>query len=301
MSRLRKDASDAPESDLPLLPGPGSTSKPLPTPLSRFVRLLRTRPVTSLVVATIALFCGGVVIGGARAIAALVEGGREVRDGVLAAEEAVVARVGAAVGRGGAGQVVADFAEGGCHRLYPDGFLGKNGSTVCVTDEFFFEIAVDEEKLGRIVIGVFGREAPKSARNFRALATCSGVFEDLDSCYRGDGFHRIVKGFVVQGGRKATGRSVYGPTFREEVSAEKHTVLEHREKGVVSWAEYPIGSQFFILSHGAARHLDANHVVFGFVTEGLDVLEKMASVPTEGDKPTVKLTIVDSGDLHGSH
>jgi cyclophilin family peptidyl-prolyl cis-trans isomerase len=125
-----------------------------------------------------------------------------------------------------------------------------------ISDEFYFDIALDEEKVGRLGIGVFGEIAPKSAANFRALATCTGAFADLDKCYRGDRFHRVVPDFVIQGGSKSTGRSIYGPTFREEQSPDHHSVLSHIEKGALSWAEYPIGSQFFILTGRKSPYLD---------------------------------------------
>jgi peptidylprolyl isomerase len=180
-----------------------------------------------------------------------------------------------------------------------------------------------------MVVGVFGQLLPKSAANFRALATCTGAFSDLAKCFRGDTFHRVVPeyacgravlvaiaaiarapadpappsscSFVIQGCSKATGTSIYGPTFREERSAEQHAFLSHVQKGAVSWAEYPIGSQWFVLTGRQSAYLDKNHALFGFVTEGMDVLDKLAAVPVDGDKPRMKITIIDSGDLHGHH
>lgn len=149
------------------------------------------------------------------------------------------------------------------------------------------------------MVGIFGNVVPKSAANFRALATCTGAFSDEKLCYRGDSFHRVSKNFVIQGGSKATGRSIYGPTFEEAKSKEQHSFVSHAQKGVVSWAEYPIGSQFFVLTNGAAKYLDGNHVVFGILTEGLDILDKIAAVSVEGDKPKSKISITNSGDLHG--
>jgi Cyclophilin type peptidyl-prolyl cis-trans isomerase/CLD len=123
-----------------------------------------------------------------------------------------------------------------CHKKLEAGKLGSN-KTLCITDEFVFDVAVGDTSVGRFTIGVFGLVAPKSAANFRALATCTGVFANNMLCYRGDAFHRLVKGFVIQGGSKATGKSIYGSTFREEVTPQHHSMLSHSEKGVVSWAE----------------------------------------------------------------
>lgn len=182
-----------------------------------------------------------------------------------------------------------------CYRKYEPGKLGS-GKMLCVTDEFFFDISIGAEAVGTIKIGVFGDVVPKSAANFRALATCSGAFADDSLCYKGDSFHRVVTNFVAQGGSKATGRSIYGPTFKEEKSKEHHSFLQHGEKGVVSWAEYPIGSQFFILIRDEATYLDVNHVVFGFVTEGLDILDKIHDAPRTGEQPTNRVTITNCGD-----
>ncbi|PXF45665.1 Peptidyl-prolyl cis-trans isomerase B [Gracilariopsis chorda] len=188
-------------------------------------------------------------------------------------------------------------AESKCHRKFEPGKLGSE-RTLCVTDEFYFDIAIGGKPVGRITIGVFGDVVPKSAANFRALATCTGVFADDTLCYRQDSFHRVVTNFVAQGGSKATGRSIYGPTFREEKSSDHHSFLQHAERGVVSWAEYPIGSQFFILIRDEAKYLDLNHVVFGIVTDGFDVLGKIHDAPRTGEEPTERVTITDCGDVH---
>lgn len=185
-----------------------------------------------------------------------------------------------------------------CQRRIGPGRLGSD-TELCITDEFYFDIAVDEQALGRIVIGVFGNIVPKSAANFRALATCSGEFADVNLCYKGDTFHRIVPDFVIQGGSKATGRSIYGATFREEQSSEHHSFLSHIEKGAVSWAEYPIGSQMFIMTGRMSPYLDKNHVLFGFVTDGMDVLDRLSKLPVEGDRPTHRVVVMNCGDLHG--
>lgn len=186
-----------------------------------------------------------------------------------------------------------------CYRKYEPGKLGSP-KMLCVTDEFYFDISIASKPAGRMKIGVFGQVVPKSAANFRALATCTGAFANEKLCFRGDSFHRVVTNFVVQGGSKATGRSIYGPTFREEREKDHHSFLEHAEKGVVSWAEYPIGSQFFILIRDEAKYLDNNHVVFGIVTEGMEVLSKMHDVPRTREEPLQRITITDCGDVHKS-
>ena len=184
-----------------------------------------------------------------------------------------------------------------CVRKFEPGKLGSE-KTLCVTDEFYFDIEMGSQPLGRMKIGVFGQVVPKSAANFRALATCTGAFADEASCYKGDSFHRVVTDFVIQGGSKATGRSIYGSTFREEKEPKHHSFLQHSERGVVAWAEYPIGSQFYILMRDEAKYLDNNHVVFAIITDGMDVLKKIHDAPRVKEEPLQRITIADCGDVH---
>eukprot|EP00172_Hildenbrandia_rubra_P003988 Plantae.Rhodophyta-Hildenbrandia_rubra.ctg7283.p1 GENE.Plantae.Rhodophyta-Hildenbrandia_rubra.ctg7283~~Plantae.Rhodophyta-Hildenbrandia_rubra.ctg7283.p1 ORF type:complete len:362 (+),score=98.94 Plantae.Rhodophyta-Hildenbrandia_rubra.ctg7283:168-1253(+) len=184
-----------------------------------------------------------------------------------------------------------------CYTKFEPGKLGSK-EMLCVTDEFFFDIAIGDKHIGRMVIGVFGSVVPKSAANFRALATCTGAFADPEKCYKGDSFHRVVTNFVAQGGSKATGRSIFGGTFREEQSSEQHSWLSHGEAGVVAWAEYPIGSQFYIILKGKHEYLDKNHVVFGVVMSGQDVLEAIHTAPRVRESPTERIVITDCGDVH---
>lgn len=186
-----------------------------------------------------------------------------------------------------------------CYRKFEPGKLGFE-KTLCVTDEYYFDISVGDTAIGRFKVGVFGEVVPKSAANFRALVTCSGVFADDSLCFRGDTFHRVVTNFVAQGGSKATGRSIYGATFREEKTTDHHSFLEHGEKGVVSWAEYPIGSQFFVLLRNEAKYLDDNHVVFGIITDGLEVVDRIHDAPRSGEEPSSRVIITDCGDAHPS-
>ena len=183
-----------------------------------------------------------------------------------------------------------------CIREIPTGRFGAVSPT-CVTAEYFMELAIGEESIGRVKIGIFGEAVPKSAANYHALFTCTEPF-DNEKCFKGDSFHRVVPGFVIQGGSKATGHSIYGGTFREEVSEDHHSVLSHSEMGVIASAEYPIGSQFYILLGEQAKYLDKNHVVFGYVVEGMDVVKKVESTKLEGEKPVQRVSIVNCGQVN---
>jgi peptidyl-prolyl isomerase D len=117
---------------------------------------------------------------------------------------------------------------------------------------------------------------------------------------QGSCFHRIVKGFMVQGGDITAGdgtggESIYGLNFEDE-----NFVLKHERKGVLSMANSgpnTNGSQFFITTT-RTPHLDGKHVVFGRVVKGLGVVRAMEHISTgEADLPTSDIVIVDCGEL----
>jgi peptidyl-prolyl cis-trans isomerase B (cyclophilin B) len=138
------------------------------------------------------------------------------------------------------------------------------------------EVAVMETSKGRMVIEFWPKEAPKTVANFKKLAR-QGFFD-------GTGFHRIIKGFMIQGGDPKSknpkapdlGTGDPGYKIQDEFNAHRH------EKGVLSMANSgtpnSAGSQFFIM-HGAAPSLDGKYTAFGKVIEGLDVLEAIANSP----------------------
>lgn len=191
---------------------------------------------------------------------------------------------------------VALMSSAPCVRLLQTGSLGST-TPLCITGEYFLDVQVTPgAPTERLTVAIFGHAVPKSAVNWHALATCAGGVDD-EACFRNDSFHRVVPKFVIQGGNRGTGRSVFGSTFREEVSAERHSVLSHSARGVLAWAEYPIGSQFYILMADAAVYLDANHVVFGIVVDGLDVAEKVQTQPLVNGAPEQRVSIVSAGLL----
>jgi cyclophilin family peptidyl-prolyl cis-trans isomerase len=124
--------------------------------------------------------------------------------------------------------------------------------------------ATIETEKGSIVLELIAADAPKTVNNF--------VFLTREGFYDGITFHRVIPGFMVQGG-DPTGTGAGGPgyTFEDEFSQRSHTA------GTLSMANSgpnTNGSQFFI-TYAPQPHLDGKHAVFGQVIEGTDVLNKL--------------------------
>jgi peptidyl-prolyl cis-trans isomerase B (cyclophilin B) len=129
---------------------------------------------------------------------------------------------------------------------------------------------------GLIEVELFDEDAPKTTENFRTLAA--------DGFYDGLIFHRVIQDFMVQGGcPEGTGTGGPGYTFEDEFN--EHKVV----RGALAMANAgpnTNGSQFFIVTVDAAPWLDGKHTVFGQVKSGMDVVDALESLPTDGrDRP----------------
>ena len=147
------------------------------------------------------------------------------------------------------------------------------------------EVAVLKTSFGEMTIAFWPDVAPKTVENFKKLAR-SGYYD-------GTAFHRIIKGFMVQGGCPNTkagekgmpGTGGPGYKVKAEFNSKSHV------RGVISMARSSdpdsAGSQFF-LCHGDAKFLDRQYTAFGQLTAGDDVLERIANAPTNpsGEKST---------------
>ena len=135
---------------------------------------------------------------------------------------------------------------------------------------------------GSIDIELFDDDAPKTVENFMKLAG--------DGFYDGVIFHRVIPDFMIQGG-DPTGTGTGGPGYTFEDEFNDHKV----ERGALAMANAgpnTNGSQFFIVTTDAAPWLDGKHTVFGQVTDGMDVVDKIASAERDGrDKPHDNITI----------
>ena len=141
-----------------------------------------------------------------------------------------------------------------------------------------------ETTLGNFTIELFEKETPKTVENFVKLAE--------KNFYNGVIFHRVIDGFMIQGGDPTgTGRGGPGYQFADEF----HPSLKHTSEGTLSMAKAgpnTNGSQFFI-TLAPTPHLDNRHSVFGKVVEGMDVVKKIGKtqVSKPGDRPVVDVVM----------
>ena len=128
---------------------------------------------------------------------------------------------------------------------------------------------------GDIVVELYADRAPRTVENFVNLSRAG--------FYDGTTFHRVINGFMAQGG-DPTGTGTGGPGY--QFADEFHPELRHDAAGVLSMANAgpgTNGSQFFI-THGPSPHLDDRHSVFGKVTEGMDVLRSIRERDPQRDR-----------------
>eukprot|EP00092_Neocalanus_flemingeri_P005861 GFUD01006309.1.p1 GENE.GFUD01006309.1~~GFUD01006309.1.p1 ORF type:complete len:228 (-),score=61.77 GFUD01006309.1:74-757(-) len=168
----------------------------------------------------------------------------------------------------------------------------------------YFIVRQHNTFLGTIVMELRSDLVPKTAENFRAL--CTG---EVGYGFKFSYFHRIIPGFMVQGGdvdrlRGTSNRSIYGGLFKDE-----NFTLKHDQPGLLSMANKgpnTNGSQFFITT-APAPWLDGKHVVFGKVVKGMDVVRKIEASGSEKQlrsagvqreiKPKHQMIIVECGEV----
>lgn len=148
-----------------------------------------------------------------------------------------------------------------------------------MTIKAYFDITINDEPAGRITFNLFDDVAPKTAENFRALATGEKGFG-----YAGSSFHRIIPAFMLQGGDFTRGDGTGGKSIYGEKFADENFKLTHNKPGLLSMANAgpnTNGSQFFI-TVGPTTHLNFKHTIFGEVADqdSRSVVDKIATAPT---------------------
>jgi peptidylprolyl isomerase len=161
-----------------------------------------------------------------------------------------------------------------------------------VTHKVFFDVKIGDAAPERIVMGLYGNDVPKTGE--KGMGTKGKPLH-----YKGSIFHRIIPNFMIQGGdftdfRGTGGESIYGNKFNDE-----NFNLKHTGAGILSMANSgpnTNGSQFFICTVKTAW-LDGKHVVFGKVVEGMDVVKKVESVGSGRGTPSVRVELVETGEI----
>jgi len=151
-----------------------------------------------------------------------------------------------------------------------------NGLSFHVTSRVFLDVKHQKKPLGRIVLGLFGKAAPKAEANFRHLCL-RGI---NGTSYVGSKFHRVIDRFLIQGGDIVNGDgtgsiSIYGEYFEDEA-----LTIEHNRPGYLGMANrgpHTNGCQFYITTV-AAKWLDGKHTVFGKVLDGMDTVYAIEDV-----------------------
>lgn len=165
-----------------------------------------------------------------------------------------------------------------------------------MTIKAYFDITINDEPAGRITFNLFEETVPRTAENFRALATGEKGFG-----YAGSGFHRVIPDFMLQGGDFTRGDGTGGKSIYGEKFADENFTLKHNKPGLLSMANAgpnSNGSQFFITTV-VTPWLDGKHVVFGEVadTASMDLVKKIEGYGSSQGRTKAKIAISGSGVL----
>jgi peptidylprolyl isomerase len=161
-----------------------------------------------------------------------------------------------------------------------------------MNENVYFQVSAGGQDLGRIVFRLFDDVVPKTARNFRELATGQHGFG-----YKGSPFHRVIPEFMLQGGDFTRGNGTGGKSIYGEKFADENFQLKHDRPFLLSMANAgpdSNGSQFFVTTV-VTPWLDGKHVVFGEVVEGEDVVKAIEALGSRSGATAKKIVVEDCG------
>ena len=144
--------------------------------------------------------------------------------------------------------------------------------------------AIFKLEIGEFTVDLFADKVPVTVNNFVFLAK-DGFYDDVT-------FHRVIKGFMAQGG-DPTGSGMGGPGYK--FKDEFHPSLAHDGEGILSMANSgpnTNGSQFFI-TYGSQPHLDFKHTVFGKVSKGMDVVKSIPERDPRDRNPGTRIETIE--------
>eukprot|EP00434_Breviolum_minutum_P012444 symbB.v1.2.010962.t1/scaffold727.1/size198231/7 len=173
--------------------------------------------------------------------------------------------------------------------------------SIMTNPKVFFDMTIGGAAAGRIVMELRSDVAPKTAENFRCL--CTGEKGTGKSGkplhFKGSAFHRVIPDFMCQGGDFTAGNGTGGESIYGAKFADENFTLKHSGPGILSMANAgpnTNGSQFFLCTV-KTQWLDGKHVVFGAVTDGMDVVKKIEAVGSQSGKTAKPVVIADCGQL----
>ncbi|WP_439680938.1 peptidylprolyl isomerase [Embleya sp. MST-111070] len=160
--------------------------------------------------------------------------------------------------------------------------------------DVFFDVSIGGQAPQRIEFKLYDDVVPKTARNFRELATGQHGFGYKDSV-----FHRVIPRFMLQGGDFTLGDGIGGRCIHGETFDDENFTVKHTRPGLLSMANSgrnTNGSQFFITA-AATSWLDGRHVVFGEVVDGMDVVRAIEAVGTAGGETDKMVRVTRCGTV----
>ncbi|KAL7112094.1 hypothetical protein ACP275_05G130700 [Erythranthe tilingii] len=167
----------------------------------------------------------------------------------------------------------------------------------------FLDVSVDGDPFERMIFELFTDIAPKTAENFRALCTGEkgvSVKTGKPLHYKGTFFHRIIKGYLAQGGDFLRQDGTFGENICGGKFPDEYPKLRHSGPGLLSMAtaDRDQRGSLFSITFDVEHLLDRKNIVFGKLVEGSEVLKKIENAGDEEGRPAVIVKIVNSGEIH---